>query len=75
MHWLVICLAMIVGIMVYFSTVYIRKIDQVLKVLQEIEAHHRAALAAAAVQRLTPQQWPPLSVVHHGVAPESSVRV
>jgi hypothetical protein len=53
MNWLVACLLIITGIVVYFPTVYIRKMNQVLKVLQEIEAHHRAALGASAVQRLT----------------------
>jgi hypothetical protein len=63
------------GIIVYVSTVYVRKMNQVLKVLQQIEARHRAALGAATLQRVTPQQWPSVSVVCQGLAPESSVRV
>jgi hypothetical protein len=75
MHWLVICLAMITGVIVYFSAEYIRKMNQVLKLLQEIEANTRAIVGTAAVQRLAPRQRQAVSVVRHGLEPESSVRV
>ena len=75
MHWLVICLAMITGVIVYFSAEYIRKMNQVLKLLQEIEANTRALVGKAAVQRLAPPQWQAVSVVREGLEPESSVRV
>jgi hypothetical protein len=52
MNWLVACLVIVTGIVVYFPTVYIRKMNRVLKVLQEIEANTRAALGSAAVQRV-----------------------
>ena len=54
MNWIVACLMIITGIVVYFPTVYIRKMNQVLKVLQEIEANTRALVGTAAVERLTP---------------------
>ena len=54
MNWIIACLIIITGIVVYFPTVYIRKMNQVLKVLQEIEANTRALVGTAAVERLTP---------------------
>jgi hypothetical protein len=53
MNWIVACLMIITGIVVYFPTVYIRKMNQVLKLLREIEANTRAIIGTAAVQRLT----------------------
>ena len=53
MNWLVACSVMITGIVIYFPTVYIRKMNQVLRVLQEIETNTRAVVGTAAVQRLT----------------------
>ena len=69
MNWLVIGLAIITAIIAYFLNVYIRKMSQVFKVLQDIEANTRAIAGTAAVQRLTPQQWPTISAVHRGDVP------
>ena len=68
MHWLVICLAMITGVIVYFSAEYIRKMNQVLKLLQEIEANTRAIQGRQQCNGF-PLQLPTASVVRNGVAP------
>jgi hypothetical protein len=53
MNWIIACLMIITGIVVYFPTIYIRKMNRLLKVLQEIEANTRAIVGTAAVQRLS----------------------
>ena len=43
MNWVVACLIVVTGIVLYFPVVYIRKMNRVLGVLQGIEANtHRS---------------------------------
>ena len=51
MNWVVFCLVIITGIVVYFPIVYIRKMNRLLNVLRDIEANTRAAAGSAAGQR------------------------
>jgi hypothetical protein len=51
MNWVVACLVVVTGIVLYFPVVYIRKMNRVLRVLQDIEANTRSTVASAAAQR------------------------
>ncbi len=51
MNWLVACLVIVTGIVVYFPIVYIRKMNRVLGVLRDIETNTRATAGSAAMQR------------------------
>ena len=51
MHWLVAGLVVVTGIVLYFPVVYIRKMNRVLRVLQDIEANTRGTVTSAAAQR------------------------
>jgi hypothetical protein len=46
MNWLIACLMVVTGIVLYFPVVYIRKMNRVLKVLQDVEANTRGTVAA-----------------------------
>ena len=48
MNWLVMCLIIVTGIVIYFPVVYIRKMNRVLEVLKQIEANTQAAGGSAA---------------------------
>jgi hypothetical protein len=48
MNWIIACLLIVTGIVIYFPLVYIRKMNRVLSVLQQIEANTRAVGSAAA---------------------------
>ncbi len=54
MNWLIALFVIVTGIAIYFSVMYIRKMNRLLQVLQEIEINTRAALGSAVVQRLGP---------------------
>jgi hypothetical protein len=41
MMWVIGCLFVIAAIAVYFPTIYIRRTDKILKILQQIEANSR----------------------------------
>ena len=41
MNWIVACLIVVTGICIYFPTIYIRKTNRILKVLEQIEANTR----------------------------------
>jgi hypothetical protein len=41
MMWVIGCLFVIAAIAVYFPTIYIRRTDKILKILEQIEANSR----------------------------------
>jgi hypothetical protein len=41
MHWVVACLLFITGMTIYFPTIFIRKVNRVLKALEQIESNTR----------------------------------
>ncbi len=54
MNWLIACFIVITGIAIYFPVIYIRKMNQILQLLHEIETNTRVAVGSALVQRLAP---------------------
>jgi hypothetical protein len=52
MNWLVACLVIVTGIVIYFPIVYIRKMNRVLNVLRDIEVNTRLAAGSATMQRV-----------------------
>jgi hypothetical protein len=47
MQWMIACLVIVTGIVIYFPVVYIRKMNRVLEVLRQIEANTHSATRAA----------------------------
>ena len=43
MQWLIFCLLVITGLVAYFPTLFIRKMNRILAVLERIEANTRPA--------------------------------
>jgi hypothetical protein len=41
MQWVIACLLFITGIVAYFPVIYIRKMNRLIKVLEQIEANTR----------------------------------
>ncbi len=41
MNWVVACLLFITGMTIYFPTIFIRKVNRILKVLGQIETNTR----------------------------------
>lgn len=50
MNWLIACLVIVTGIVIYFPVVYIRKMNRVLEVLRQIEANTHAAAGSATAR-------------------------
>jgi hypothetical protein len=46
MNWIIGCLFLITGIVVYFPTVIIRKMNRQLRILEQIESNTRGAASA-----------------------------
>ncbi len=51
MQWIVACLVIITGLAIYFPVIYIRKMNRVLGVLEQIEANTRTAVGSAPTQK------------------------
>jgi hypothetical protein len=52
MNWLIACLVIVTGIVIYFPVVYIRKMNRVLDVLRQIETNTHSGAGAATAQRV-----------------------